>query len=271
VAGPLVPVSPDTAAAGDQWWRRGSTPQERQHFRQSLGWRYDAASRYVTRILSERPGLRSVAAGDDGLATDLAAVHVFAASDQSARLEALRAGTAPPADRPFLSCVVSGLRRLPTLVGPVLRGGPEDPGAAQAYAPGRDVVENGLLFALADPSAPLPGRVEVLIWSSTARRLDGLVDDAEADQVVFLPGTVFRVLDVDRSSQPHRVFLAELPQNWHGRADDARDGRIRERLRVCAQARPGDRPADEPADTPSRSSLVTLPGLVPAQVLRGVA
>jgi len=293
-------VAADRAGGADQRWQRSSTPPERQHFRQSLGWRYDAASRYVRKILSERPSLRAAAAGDDALATDLAAVHVFATSDHTGLLESLRTGAVEQVDRAFVSCVVSGLRRLPTLTGLVVRGGPDDPAAAEAYRRGTDVLEMGLLMAVADSLAEVSGGVEVLIWSSTARRLDGLVEGPEGTKVVFLPGTVFRVLDVDAASEPRRVLLAEMPQNWRSRADAAREERIRDRLRTAAQARTagpadknpaggdpaggdpagGDPAGGDPAGgdgwpPPRRRwtspSLVALPGLAPVQSLRSAA
>ncbi len=264
----------------ERWRGRPGGLPERQQFRLSLGWRFDAASRYVTRLLSQRPGLRAAAAGDDGVATDLAAVHMFAASDHTDLVESLRVGSVRSVDRAFLSCVVSGLRWLPTLTGLVVRGGPEDPAAAQVYVPGSEVVEMGLLMAVADPVAEVPGGVEVLIWSGTARRLDGLVEGGEGAQVVFLPGTVFRVLEVDRVAERQRVLLAEMPQNWRGQLDPERDERIRGRLHAAARARTAD-PADgdgadnAEAKAPARrwtgGSLVALPGVLPAESLSGAA
>ncbi len=221
------------------------------------------------------------------MATDLAAVHVFAASDHIDLVESSRTGAVRPVDRAFLSCVVSGLRWLPTLTGLVVRGGPKDPADAQVYAPGSEVVEMGLLVAVADPVAEVPGGVEVLIWSSTARRLDGLVEGGEGAQVVFLPGTVFRVLEVDRAAERRRVLLVEMPQSWRGKLDPDRDERIRGRLRAAARARTAD-PADgdgaeagcdgagnaeekAPARRWTGGSLVALPGVVPAESLSGAA
>ena len=284
-AGGLASLTPDRLAGSDPWWRRASTVADRRQLRQSMGWRYDAASRFVTSLLAERPGLRAVAAGDDGLATDLAAVHTFAAADHVDRVESMRTGSPDALDRAFLTCVVSGLRWLPTLTGVVVRGGPDDPVAADAYV-GGEVIEPGLLSAVADPEAEVPGATEVLIWSSTARRLDGLVD-AGPPQVVFLPGTVFRVLDVDRTSSPCQVLLAEVPEVWRSRFGAERDERIRARLRAAAGSRAaaradragegaagGDTPADvegAPAHGLAGGGLVALPGLVPAGLLRGAA
>ena len=273
-AGPgPVPVTQDRAGGTDQWWHEGSTAAERQQFRHSIGWRYDSASRYVTRMLSERPNLRAAAAGDGGVATELAAVHVFAAGDHTGQVEPLRSASVARPDRAFLSCVVGGLRRLPTLTGLVLRGGPDDPAAAEAYQLGSDVVEPGLLLAVADPDADLPGGIEVLIWSSMARRLDGLVDGPACAQVVFLPGTVFRVLDIDRTGTVHRMLLAEVPQTWRDHADADRDRRVLDRLRGSVQARAAQAAAAaaEPSGDHRWTGLAALPGLVPAEPLRGAA
>jgi hypothetical protein len=285
----LVSVTPDHSGGVDGWWGQPSGLVERQQLRLSLGWRFDAASRHVTRLLSQRPGLRAAAAGDGGMATDLAAVHVFAASDHTEVLESMRTGSVRPVDRAFVSCVVGGLRWLPTLTGLAVRGGPADPAAAQVYEPGSEVVEMGLLVAVADPVAVVPGGVEVLIWSSTARRLDGLVEGGEGAQVVFLPGTVFRVLEVDRTGERCRVLLAEVPQNWRGQADPGRDERIRGRLRAAVQARTADAAGAEgaaggadradgagQAEQKARQrwtggDLVALPGVVPVESLSGAA
>jgi hypothetical protein len=274
----LVLLTPDRVAGLDHWWTQGSGVPDRRQVRQSLGWRYNAASRFVTSLLAERPGLRAAAAGDETLAVDLAAVHTFVAADHAERMESMQIGSPDPATRAFLSCVVSGLRRLPTFTGVVVRGGPDDRSALDAYV-GGDVVEPGLLLAVCDPHAEMPGATEVLIWSSTARRLDGLIDGGGDAQVVFLPGTVFRLLDVDRTSSPCLVLLAEVPEQWRDQWNSERDERIRGRLRAAAQSRAATRgedagdnsPVDAAAPAHGSAGLVALPGLVPAGAPRAAA
>jgi hypothetical protein len=246
---PAVPRSRDY----DRLWlaNRASTPQERQEFRASLGWRYDAAARSVTRLLAEHPGLRSAGPPDEGLMTELAAVRVFAGRDQAATVEALRIGE--EADRAFAACVAGGLQRLPALQGVVVRGGPPDPGAADAYREGEELIEAAPLIALDDLGAAVPGGVEILIWSVTARRLTGFAADRAGCEVAFLPGTVFRVLAVDpppATARVRRVLLTEVPPAKAGPGHAEWAERIRARLVKAAESRPATSPDeyDEPDD-----------------------
>jgi hypothetical protein len=181
----------------DRLWlaERMSTPDERHAFRASLGWRYDAAVRSVARLLAEHPGLRG-AATDEALMTELAAVRVFVSRDEAALVESIRAGGGE-GDHALAVCAAAGLRRLPSLQGVVVRGGPLDATAADAYRIGEDLVEAAPLIAFDDVGAPVPGAVEILFWSATARRLTGFVEARATPEVVFLPGTVFHVVAVE--------------------------------------------------------------------------
>jgi hypothetical protein len=229
-----------------------STPEERQAFRASLGWRYDAAARSVARLLAEHPGLRG-ARTDEALMTELAAVRVFVARAEVELVETIRAGGGE-LDGALAVCAAAGLRRLPSLQGVVVRGGPADPSAADAYRPGQDLIEAAPLIALDDIDAPVSGKVEILIWSATARRLDGFVEERTTPEVVFLPGTVFRVLAVDPPFAPgapgaRRVLLTEVPPAKSGPGHDDWTARITARLEEAAanRAAPAGE-ADEPDD-----------------------
>jgi hypothetical protein len=250
--------------AHDRRWLadRTSTPEERQAFRASLGWRYDAAVRSVARLLAEHPGLRG-AATDEALMTELAAVRVFVSRDEVALVESIRAG-GDEADGALAVCAAAGLRRLPSLQGVVVRGGPPDASAADAYRIGEDLVEAAPLIAFDDVDAPVPGAVEILIWSATARRLSGFAEDHTTPEVVFLPGTVFHVVAVDPppapdAPGPRRVLLAEVPATKTGPARDKWVARVTARLQEAAANRSapsggtGDRFAPLPGD-PARST-----------------
>ncbi|MFB9840311.1 hypothetical protein [Actinoallomurus acaciae] len=232
----------------DRLWlaKRVSTPQERQAFRASLGWRYDAATRSVARLLAEHPGLRSAGPPDEALMTDLAAVRVFAGRDQAATVESFRFG-GDDADRAFAVCVAGGLRRLPSFQGAVVRGGPPGSGAADAYREGEDLVEAAPLIALDDLDAPVPGGVEFLIWSATARRLTGFAEGRPTPEVAFLPGTVFRVLAVDpppATAPVRRVLLTEVPPAKAGPGHTEWADRVRARLVKAAESRPVTPPTE---------------------------
>ena len=236
-----------------------STPQERQAFRASLGWRYDAAVRSVARLLAEHPGLRG-AQTDETLMTELAAVRVFVARAEAELVEAIRAG-GDERDGALAVCAAAGLRRLPSLQGVVVRGGPADASAADAYRPGQDLIEAAPLIALDDIDAPVAGKVEILIWSATARRLNGFVEERKTPEVVFLPGTVFRVLAVDPPFAPgapgaRRVLLTEVPPTKAGPGHESWSARVTARLEEAAANRAA--PPGEANETDDR--FAPLPG-----------
>ncbi|MFI0469571.1 hypothetical protein ACH347_36340 [Saccharopolyspora sp. 5N102] len=233
------------------------TDVERRQFRKSLGWRYDAASRAVSRLLAERPGLRGGGSVDDAMMTELAAIRVFATSDQADVVEAIRTGDAA-VHFPYISCLVGGLRRLPSLQGVVVRGGPDIPAAAGDYVVGAELFEPAPMAGASDPTAAVPGAVEVLIWSVTARRLGGLTEEADVADVMFLPATVFRVLAVDVDAECPRVLLAEVGKQRSAEAQQRHDDRVLARLTEAAKARDG-LPAAVFSDA-DRSRFAFLPG-----------
>ncbi|MDI2027549.1 hypothetical protein QFW96_02950 [Saccharopolyspora sp. TS4A08] len=212
-----------------------STEEDRQQFKKSLGWKYDAATRSVTRLLAERPGLRGGMPVDDVMLTELAAVHVFATSDQRELVNAIRTGDAA-SHYPFISCLAGGLRRLPSLQGLVVRGGPGDAEAVADYVVGSELIEPAPMLGVSDDAAGVPGSVELLIWSVTARRLGGLAADENAADVVFPPATSYRVLAVEADAG--RVLLTEVGKKQ--RSEEARqkhDARVLERLTEAAKHR----------------------------------
>lgn len=246
----------------ERWRDHRSSPEDRQRFRASLGWRYDAAAQYVTRMLSDRPVLRQT--DDGGLAADLAAVQYFTNAGDHEMLRSIRAAGLSTADTPLLSCLVSGLRRLPALTGPVLRGGPSDPSELAAYQPGTEVAEPGPLLALTDVTIPLRGNAEVLIWSTTARQLQGLTDATCAAAVMFLPGTTLRVLGREGNNELTQILMVEVTPGRHERPDPARDERITSRLRSIAAARLAAPPPPQPPDLGwALPWLAPLPGMAP--------
>lgn len=138
-----------------------STAQQRSGMRAKLGSRYDVAARAVARLLSERPGLRTGDRDQSALLTELAVVRVFAEDPAGGY------------DPDFFVCLACGLRRLPTARAVVVRGLPA----------GTDLQADAMLQlrvpVLAAPALPARqvGPVEALIWTTTGRRLDGLLDD----------------------------------------------------------------------------------------------
>ncbi|MFC4852599.1 hypothetical protein [Actinophytocola glycyrrhizae] len=190
-----------------------STAEQRRAMRAALGSRYDVATRAVTKLLSERPGLRFGVGDRAALLAELAVVRVFA-DDPDA-----------PYDADFYVCLADGLRRLPTARAVVVRGIPAD----TDVTPGAVLRLPVPVIATSTAATAPAGPAEALIWTTTARRLEGLLDEPDRGSDVVLPGhTRLRVLAVE-PDPVRRVLLAE---------DGTTGAAALNRLRAAAFARP---------------------------------
>ncbi|MFI7609242.1 hypothetical protein ACIBTV_29585 [Micromonospora sp. NPDC049366] len=195
---------------------RRSTPQEQAGVRDHLGARYDVHARDVSRLLIRRPGIRPAADETaDAVMADLVAV--------AATLHA--ASTAEAA--PLRACLVSGLNRLPTVIGPVLARTPADP---DPYRPGEFLTSPDLLRA--EHGRRGEAQDVLVVHSLTGRRPGAL---SERDEVLFAPGTVFRVLDTAAHNGVHHVLLREVAEPG---ADTLDDEQVLSILRAAASRRP---------------------------------
>ncbi|MBY8886053.1 hypothetical protein K7472_14470 [Streptomyces sp. PTM05] len=214
-------AQPEPSRAADIAPSDQGLERERDWLRRGLGERYDTATGFVSRVLSEAPGLRGGAhhPGPDAL-TDLAAVHLYLAGATSAIDTAIRTGTPGP-HVPLARCAANGLRRLPSHRGATLLratlGARERAWYAEAADAGTPVVERSFLSAATTVRRGLPGTTDVLVWSLTARRT-ALVAPDIPDRVLFAPGTRFKVLRVTDGDRP-AVLLREI----HG--SEAENGR----------------------------------------------
>ncbi|HEY0716923.1 MAG TPA: hypothetical protein VGD68_04845, partial [Streptosporangiaceae bacterium] len=193
--------------------------QERTWLRRTLNRQYDATASLAGRMLAENPGLRADSSVPPAeLLTDLVALHLYLTGHGQQLDDAVRSGQVGP-HVPFSRCVAAGLRRLPSHRGATrLRTTLAD--AEWRWYHGRRVVtEWAFCAALADGRSRLPGTVEFRIWSMTGRRTS-LVDPRLPAQVLFLPGTNFKVLQVSGEG-PREVLLRELSASEIGA-----DGRI---------------------------------------------
>ena len=196
-----VPATAACAAPAE----RGLT-EERAWLRKTLSAQYDIAASTVSRMLSEVPGLRVGPAADEILA-DLVAVRLYLTGDRNGVDDAVRSASVGP-HVPLARCVASGLRRLQSFRGATqvwaCAGRPE----LDWYRNRTVLTEWAFLTATADGRPACPGEVEFRIWSMTGRRTS-LIDPRIDDQVVFPPGTSFKVLDVRDEPTPV-VLLREL-------------------------------------------------------------
>jgi hypothetical protein len=192
--------------------------EERDWLRRNVGAAYDEAEGFVTRVVSEMPGLQNTdkAAVQDTL-TDLTAVRLYLTTPGSDLGDAMRDGSVGP-HVPVGRCTASGLRRLPSHRGVVMLRAAFGDTAREYYPEDGLVTDWGFCTALTDAHPGLPGDTNVLIWALTARRT-ALLEPEVRDRVVFLPCTSFKVLRV-HSGEPNVVMLRELASSEIG--DDGR-------------------------------------------------
>ncbi|WP_030396992.1 hypothetical protein [Kitasatospora purpeofusca] len=235
-----------------------STATERDAVRALLGDHYHRCTGRLDQLATRLPGLRSTS--QDDFKPDLAAVllhHTDAGvpATRAALIAAARSGD--PELRPFLRCLGSGLRRLPSHHGAVLLGAGAglDPESVLAHYPtGRQFREPAPLAGLTAPGAELPGSsVEFLVWSATGRRTSVFDPTDGPAQAAFPPGTAFTVVgqvpaDGDR---PACVLLRES-----GGDPSERNRNSLTRLRAWLERRAAMPPAERPrAESPERFHL----------------
>ncbi|MFY1662545.1 hypothetical protein [Micromonospora sp. WMMD1274] len=194
--------------------------EERTWFRRAFRREIAAVSADVADVLAAHPAL---AGGAD--ATECAtAVRLYLSAAGDGLDQALRSAE-PGGHVPFARCVSAGVRRLPVHRGVAYAGAELTTADLRRIAQRRVLTDWGFTNALAEPPADLPGAVEVLIWSATARRTAAFeTGDGVPARVLFLPGTAFTVLQVQEpeAGAPARLLLRELAVE-----EPPVDGRVR--------------------------------------------
>ncbi|GAA3438154.1 hypothetical protein [Kutzneria kofuensis] len=191
--------------------------EERAWLRKTLSSQYDVAASTVGRMLSQVPGLRVGVDADEVLA-DLVAVRLYLTGDAAGVDEAIRSATPGP-HVPLARVVSSGLKRLPSYRGATQLWAAAGPSELDWYRNRLLVSEWAFLTATINGRPAAAGEVEFRVWSMTARRTQ-LIDPSVADQVLFVPGTNFKVLDVRAEPTPV-VLLRELSS-----AEIGEDGKV---------------------------------------------
>lgn len=210
---PPTPLSPVPFDPGHR-----SSEAERTAFRTLAEGMWDRHGAAVARSLARMPALRGKE--QEAARADLIALRMYLHVSEGplshgALTRALR--EYEPDMLPYGACVASALNRLPSYRGAVLRGTGSDPsaegqGASALPRPGTLLRDAALLSTTPfDPGTPaMPGGGYV-IWSVAGRRVRQLADHGRGpDEVVFAPGTLFRVLDVRRDGQAVQLYLREL-------------------------------------------------------------
>ncbi|MFI9387392.1 hypothetical protein [Kutzneria sp. NPDC052558] len=201
-AAKAVAVQPVPAAAACAVPPARGLGEERTWLRKALSSQYDVAASTVSRMLSQVPGLRVGTQADEVLA-DLVGVRLYLTGDSAGVDEAVRSA-APGPHVPLARVVTSGLKRLPSYRGAAQLWAVAGPSELDWYRDRLLVSEWAFLTATTAGRPAVPGEVEFRVWSMTARRTQ-LIDPSVEDQVLFVPGTNFKVLDV--RDEPHPVVL----------------------------------------------------------------
>ncbi|MFE9853129.1 hypothetical protein ACFYPN_30660 [Streptomyces sp. NPDC005576] len=224
-----------------------STPADREALRGLVGDQWDQHSAALTRALSRLPALRVQAQREDARA-DLIAVRAYLTSPEGKLSHRGVERAFADGDRdimPFVACAASGLRRLPSHRGPAARSAGTESGAADGLIAGQELCQAGPMSALVlEGMAPSATVDRYLIWSVVGRRVRPLLEQSTApdvlEEIVFGPGTRFRVLAVDDAAGSRLILLRELgpstPPGRPGQALDSQDVAILDRLRAAAPA-----------------------------------
>lgn len=214
------------ALAGEQWWQQQAS---------------------VARTLTVMPGLRGQDQ-DDAVLADLIAVRSFLTLDDSplGRRWLERQLASGSADAyPSLAGLASGLRRLPSYRGIVVRDVAAFSPEARALRAGTELCHPGPVGAYVLEGAPASAGDRYLVWSTTGRRVRSLTGSAarpeQGEEVVFAPGTRFRVLGTQGGHGASTVLLREVaPGDPVARPgeQDASDRGVREQLSGAADRHP---------------------------------
>ncbi|MEU7467510.1 hypothetical protein AB0A94_02915 [Streptomyces sp. NPDC044984] len=187
-------------------------------------WERHAAA--VARTLTRLPALRGQQM--EAARADLVAAHAYLTTSEGPLnhrelLRDLRTGEGRLSA--YAACLASALRRLPSYRGVALRGAAAE-GGGEPPEVGRLLQDPGPLSALA-ASGPLPGDrpVAYAVWSVTGRKVRQLLNRAEEaqdspEEVVFAPGSGFRVLGTRDVAGSTTVLLRELPPTTTAYVDE---------------------------------------------------
>ncbi|MGW2639166.1 hypothetical protein [Streptomyces sp. NPDC001348] len=206
-AGYRVQPVPDAAARIVPTGGRGIA-LDRLRLWRTYGDRFREAMADAVRAPTQSPGPAGGIRHDRvNVLADLAAVHLYLAEEWEKLDEALSGGTAG-GHLSLARCLASGLRRLASYRGPaIVRTSTVGP-VTEWYRENRYVTEQGFWAASSSAAALRAGGPGFVVWSLTARRTAAVAPHAP-EQLIFLPGTRFKVLRVIDGRQP-LVLLREL-------------------------------------------------------------
>ncbi|WP_431951532.1 hypothetical protein [Actinacidiphila sp. bgisy167] len=205
--------------------RHRSTLEERSAFRGFASAVWERHSSAVRRAMTSLPAPQGQE--DEAVHDDLVAVRMYMEQADSPQRHAelralLRSGE--PQWQPFAACLTSGLQWLPPYRGAVLRGAPP-------FGTGSTPRRGQMLYDAA-PISGLPidqadtvsgAQAAYVIWSITGRAVGALREGARKamNEIVFAPGTKYRVLDVRTQGGEPLILLRQLPDRLTAGSADA--------------------------------------------------
>lgn len=147
---------------------------------------------------------------------DLIALRDYTATAYDQVNRAFRDGNQEEIARlePLIRCATSALNQLPAHSGLSWRGaGRVAPAKIARYQPGAVLTEPGFTSAVPHEWGQFDADFSFVIDSFDGRLVAGVSDLSFEDELLFRPGTVFRVWAVQGQAgpQPYTVYLQELP------------------------------------------------------------
>ncbi|RSN07963.1 hypothetical protein DMC63_34455 [Streptomyces sp. WAC 05977] len=192
-------LAPGTALAVAD---RSSTTAEQARFTAAAGEEYGEALATVNAALATWPSMRGQA--DSGVKADYVAVCLYLGRGRGGFVNlhtAVRGGGAGEIPDQ-ITCLASGLRRLPTHRRAVLRQSKDPQALERTLAPGSILTEPGFLVGSMDLDVTVPDAdLDVLIWPASARRTSELMIGQPVNEVVFFAGARFKALAL-RETEP---------------------------------------------------------------------
>jgi hypothetical protein len=192
-----------------------SSDAERAAFRELATGSWDRHGAAISRLLTRMPALRGHEL--ETARVDLVALHAYLTTEDGPLHHGELARDMRTDEGRLLayaSCLASALRRLPSYRGVTLRGADS---AEVGRPPGTLLWDRGPVSSLALSSVrPEGAPVRYAIWSVTGRSVRQLLHQPKAspeayEEVVFAPGTGFRVLGEQSVRDDSVILLRELP------------------------------------------------------------
>ncbi|MEU2424081.1 hypothetical protein ABZ619_24160 [Streptomyces sp. NPDC007851] len=235
--------------------RRGDGP-DHEKLRAHLGpfWKQHraAVAQITERLFAANPPAQS-----DVTIAQLVAVHVYMTAVDDGQLRAALA-QGDDQSRTLLSCLRSGMRRLPSYRGATSSTAAELVSRVTPEAVGEEWTGTLPVRAVsAGRTYPGPATDHVLIWSVTGRRTGTRPGD-DGQDILFTRESRFRVLGVTRHGAATVGLLQELPQQAHASSPQL-DAALLERLRAVLDLPAAESGRDAGPPPAQRSGPVPFP------------